>query len=191
MPLTPDEIKNKVFRTGIRGYNAVEVDTFLDEVEAEFSRLLADNEELRKRLDAALATPPPAPVSEGDEMIRRTLLLAQRTADEAVAAANAEAERILTEARTQAAAAVQQAQAQAAAAVGDLELRRSDLEQRIEGLRAFEREYRTRLRAYLETQLRDLESRAPATEAAPQAEEASVFAPVQSAASDEVPRLAP
>ena len=41
-------------------------------------------------------------------------------------------------------------------ALGDLDRRRQRLEASIEELRAFEREYRTRLRAYLEGQLREL-----------------------------------
>ena len=41
-------------------------------------------------------------------------------------------------------------------ALGDLDTRRTRLERHIEDLRSFEREYRTRLRAYLESQLADL-----------------------------------
>lgn len=157
MPLTPDDIKAKEFHTSFRGYNEVEVDTFLDEVEAEIARLRAENADLAQRLAAAQAA---TPVNEGDEMLRRTLLLAQRTADETVAAAQAEAERVLGEAREQAQATLSAAQSQVLAAVGDLERRKQTLEQHIEGLRAFEREYRTRLKAYLEAQLRELDGRA-------------------------------
>lgn len=174
MPLTPEDVRNRRFKTAFRGYDETEVDTFLDEVEVELTRLLGNEDELRKRLEAAQSAPPPQPVqSEAEEMLRRTLLLAQRTADETVASAQAEAERLTGDARAQAAALVQQAQEQAAAAIGDLERRRQALEQHIEGLRAFEREYRTRLKAYLESQLRDLEGRSqppgetPAAAAAP------------------------
>jgi DivIVA domain-containing protein len=168
MPLTPEDVRNRRFKTSFRGYDEEEVDSFLDEVEVELTRLLSDNDGLRERAQSA---PPQAqqPVSsEAEEMLRRTLLLAQRTADETVAAAQAEAERITSEARVRAASTVQQAETQAASAVGDLERRRQALEQHIEGLRAFEREYRTRLKAYLESQLRDLDGRTqPAEEAAP------------------------
>jgi DivIVA domain-containing protein len=167
MPLTPEDVRNRRFKTSFRGYDEEEVDSFLDEVEVELTRLLGDNDSLRQRLDAIAAAPPPQPVSsEAEEMLRRTLLLAQRTADETVASAQAEAERLTAEARESADATVQQAEQQAASAIGDLERRRQALEQHIEGLRAFEREYRTRLKAYLEAQLRDLEGRGgPAAEA--------------------------
>ncbi len=164
MPLTPEDVRNRQFKTANKpfsGYDEAEVDTFLDEVEVELSRLLAENSTLRQRAEAALNAPPPQPVaSEAEEMLRRTLLLAQRTADETVAAAQQEAQRTTEEARAQAAATLQAAQNQAAASIGDLERRRQALEQHIEGLRAFEREYRTRLRAYLESQLRELEGQA-------------------------------
>jgi DivIVA domain-containing protein len=162
VPLNPEDVRNRRFKTSFRGYDEEEVDTFLDEVEVELSRLIADNENLRERV--ASAPPPGQPVaSEAEEMLRRTLLLAQRTADETVAAAQAEAERLVSEARATATQTIQAAESQAAASIGDLERRRQTLEQQIEGLRAFEREYRTRLKAYLESQLRDLDGRAAQT----------------------------
>ncbi|HEY3004354.1 MAG TPA: DivIVA domain-containing protein [Kribbellaceae bacterium] len=60
MPLTPDDVRSKQF-TPVRlreGYDVTEVDSFLDEVEAELERLLAENEELRAKLAAAQRTGP-------------------------------------------------------------------------------------------------------------------------------------
>jgi hypothetical protein len=42
--------------------------------------------------------------------------------------------------------------------MGSLVQQREELERRVDDLRAFEREYRSRLKAYLEGQLRDLEA---------------------------------
>lgn len=166
MPLTPDDVRSKEFRNSFRGYNEPEVDAFLDEVEAELVRLLRENAELRDRASAAAAVaqqaPVPSPMGETEEMLRRTLLLAQRTADETVASARAEADRIVADAQAHTQQLVNHAQQQAGAQIADLDNRRKSLEQHIEGLRAFEREYRTRLKAYLETQLRDLDIRGEA-----------------------------
>jgi DivIVA domain-containing protein len=55
MPLTPEDVSNKRF-TPVRlreGYDMGEVDQFLDEVEAELSRLTRENDELRARLGAS------------------------------------------------------------------------------------------------------------------------------------------
>src|SRR3954465_3114447 len=122
MPLTPEDVQNKRFTT-VRfkeGYDEEEVDAFLDEVEAELRRLLGENEQLRrapKPAAPAPAPPPPpapppapAPAAPGvpeeqpQEAALRTLLLAQRTADEAIAEAKAEAEQIVSSARMKAAA---------------------------------------------------------------------------------------
>jgi DivIVA domain-containing protein len=233
VPLTPSDVSNKLFTRKYRGYDMEEVDGFLDEVESELTRLLRENGELRMKggaaapaapVVAAAPTPaepvnapivapdptPPVPVrqpafgpGEGQEAALRTLLMAQRTADEVVAEARAEAEqallaarteaeqtltsartesetsltsarreadqtltsarsesdRLLTEARNRRAQAEAEVTARVEHALGDLESRRRSLEAHIEDLRAFEREYRTRLKAYLQGQLRDLDNR--------------------------------
>jgi DivIVA domain-containing protein len=175
MALTPEDVASKRF-TPTRfktGYDEEEVDAFLDEVETELRRLLSENADLRQELQAeharaeqaaaraaaepAAPTPPAAPEPEPEpaappeepqEQALRTLLLAQRTADEAIAQARAEAAIVEEEAARQ-----------HAAAMVDLQRQRNSLEAAIDNLRGFEREYRTRLKAYLEGQLRDLASR--------------------------------
>ena len=55
MPLTAEDVKNKQF-TPTRfkgGYDEKEVDDFLDEVEAELTRLYRENTDLRARLQVA------------------------------------------------------------------------------------------------------------------------------------------
>lgn len=62
MPLTPEDVSNKRF-TPVRlreGYDMGEVDQFLDEVEAELSRLTKENEDLRSKLSAAQSGSPAA-----------------------------------------------------------------------------------------------------------------------------------
>src|SRR6476646_7577376 len=66
MPLTPEDVSNKRF-TPVRlreGYDMGEVDQFLDEVEAELTRLSQENDDLRSKLSAAQSGSPvsaPAP----------------------------------------------------------------------------------------------------------------------------------
>ena len=170
MPLTPEDVQKKQFST-VRfkeGYDEEEVDAFLDEVEAELRRLIAENSSLARQAQqpaaAAAAAPaspaaPTAPVEDPNETALRTLLLAQRTADEAIAQAKAEAEQVVAQARVRAGSIETEAQQQHASAMAALQQQRETFERQIENLRAFEREYRTRLKAYLEGQLRDLESR--------------------------------
>lgn len=44
--LTPKEIEEKIFKKGIRGYDALEVDTFLDEIILDYEKLIKENEAL-------------------------------------------------------------------------------------------------------------------------------------------------
>ncbi|WP_406509017.1 DivIVA domain-containing protein [Streptomyces sp. NBC_00212] len=112
----------------------------------------------------------PAPAPGGDSAAR-VLSLAQQTADQAIAEARSEANKIVGEARSRAEGLERDARAKADAlerdaqekhrvAMGSLESARATLERKVEDLRGFEREYRTRLKSYLESQLRQLETQA-------------------------------
>jgi DivIVA domain-containing protein len=113
---------------------------------------------------------PGASDSTGEQQALRVLMLAQRTADDHVADARREADKVLGEARSKAEELTRDARSKAEAlerdarqrhqeAMGGLDAKRAALQKHIEELKAFEREYRTRLKAYLESQLRDLDSR--------------------------------
>jgi DivIVA domain-containing protein len=99
------------------------------------------------------------------------LALAQRLHDEHVRAGEEERDRLVTGARTEADRLVteaedtrrttlEQLEEQRTTELGALERERSLLERKIDELRGFERDYRSRLRAYLEGQLRDLDGTA-------------------------------
>jgi DivIVA domain-containing protein len=116
------------------------------------------------------------PTGEADQQqALRVLMLAQRTADESVNDARREADKLLAEARGKADELTREARAKAEAlerdarqrhqeAMGGLDTKRAALQKHIEELKSFEREYRTRLKAFLESQLRDLDGRAQAIE---------------------------
>lgn len=107
------EISGKVlreveFRDRLRGYDTDEVDEFLekvavaiDEMQAELSRLASRSPSKPREVDDA--------ASFDDDSIRRTLVLAQRTADLAISEAREEADRLLGEARSQSEAILAQA----------------------------------------------------------------------------------
>jgi len=121
--------------------------------------------------------------------VARVLSLAQQTADQAVADARREADEalgrarrevddILGNARRQAKQITRDARARAESlerdaqerhrqAIGSLPQLREGLERQVDDLRAFEREYRGRLKAYIEGQLRDLEADLTGSDAFP------------------------
>jgi DivIVA domain-containing protein len=65
MTLTLDDVRNKRFRMARKsGYEVLEVDEFVDEVEESFAQLLEENLNLKKQVQALKAAPPvaaPAP----------------------------------------------------------------------------------------------------------------------------------
>ncbi len=102
MVLSPIDIEQKTFRVALRGYAEEEVDQFLDEIVIairEYERQLRDANErvavLEEQLEANRET---------EERIKKTLIIAQRTADQVVDEARGEAQQLLVEARTQASA---------------------------------------------------------------------------------------
>jgi DivIVA domain-containing protein len=107
---------------------------------------------------AATAAATSSPAEQGVASVR-ILELAQRTADEAVASARIESEQLLTSAKSTSDELVSEAKANVANITREFESQRVAMERRVEELRAYEREYRGRLRSYLEGQLRELESK--------------------------------
>ncbi len=105
---------------------------------------------------------------EADETLGR----AQREAEETVGKARRQAEQIMSEARSRAEALERDAQERHRQTMGALVQQRDELERKVDDLRAFEREYRSRLKSYLEDQLRDLEAGAQDSGPAPPADNA-------------------
>ncbi|GGV25822.1 hypothetical protein GCM10010182_55700 [Actinomadura cremea] len=91
---------------------------------------------------------------EADETLGR----ARREAEEILGKARRQADQIVSEARSRAEALDRDAQERHRQVMGSLVQQREELEREVDNLRAFEREYRSRLKVYLEGQLRDLEA---------------------------------
>ncbi|HLF99729.1 MAG TPA: DivIVA domain-containing protein [Acidimicrobiia bacterium] len=95
MDVTPSDLRSIELREAWRGYRQDDVDQLLDRVAGTIERLSGQVQRLSDRL--AEAENEAGLGREADEMLRRTLLLAQRTADAAVAEAQERARRVLSE----------------------------------------------------------------------------------------------
>jgi DivIVA domain-containing protein len=155
----------------------------LNEVKAQLDRAQRDKsaaEQAARSMQAELeqmrTQGGPVVAGDGEQQALRVLMMAQRTADEHVADARREADAMIADARAKAEDVTREARAKADAlerdarqrhqeAMGGLEAKRTALSKHIEELKQFEREYRTRLKAYLESQLRDLDGRGQGLEA--------------------------
>src|SRR5215217_2126704 len=99
MAIRPIDIRRKEFKSGLRGYDANQVDDFLDEVADEFERIFAENQRmleeitsLRERLQQ---------FEELEASIQEALVQAQQVAQDLRRNAGKEAELIVREAKEQ------------------------------------------------------------------------------------------
>jgi DivIVA domain-containing protein len=97
-------------------------------------------------------------VAEARAHAESTLTEANDKAGRQLADAEARAKQLNDESAARAAQALHDAEQRAATITAQFEQRKAALERRVEELRTFEREYRTRLKSYLESQLRDLDA---------------------------------
>ncbi|QTE30664.1 DivIVA domain-containing protein [Pengzhenrongella sicca] len=114
---------------------------------------------------AAVVTPSaPTVTSRASEPESATgmLALAQKLHDDYVRSGQEEGDRIITEAKSQGTRIVREAEETSTRTLTQLEQERSLLERKIDELRVFERDYRTRLKSYLENLLGDLDNRGSA-----------------------------
>ena len=169
------------------GYDLDQVDFFLDEVAETIAQLTAQKAELENELKKAQAriaelensgaatgrgeapfsaatTASFAPVGGGaagggdTNAIAGMLALAQQLHDKYISDGKAEADRILAEANAESQRIIAEAEEQHNRTLTQLEQERGLLERKISELRDFERDYRTRLKSYLESLLADVES---------------------------------
>jgi DivIVA domain-containing protein len=194
MEMSPQRVRSAEFQTVRKGADPKEVKAFLDDVADELERAQNQSTAMEARARAAVArlqelteaaAAAPAPVdasADESETISRTLLLAQRTADNTVAEARSEAARIVRSANDEAATTLDSTREMAAklldeahaearrlreteriAIAGEVEAlkaRRDFLESDVEQLELFLTEQRNRLREAA-TSIVDIVERVP------------------------------
>lgn len=96
MKITPAEIRGKEFSRAMSGYKKAEVNEFLEELATQTELLLAAAKELEKQIqekDKKLDD-----LDEQKDLLRRTLILAEKIKDETISNAKNEAENIIKDA---------------------------------------------------------------------------------------------
>jgi DivIVA domain-containing protein len=155
MDVSPKTLREVEFREKMRGYHPEDVDHFLEEVAAGLEVL---QERLRQAVERAQRAEAAAAEAGGtDETLRRTLVLAQRTADLAVQEAREQAARILAGAEQQAQAVLADAEERGRRTLEDavtesrveltrLETARAQSQQDVDGLNRWLDEHKAHLR---------------------------------------------
>jgi cell division initiation protein len=172
--LTPDSIAAWPLRKGVTGYRVDEVDALLDRVadridqlEQQAARQAAELEDLRARADEASAT---------EATLKRTLVMAQRAAEETVASAREQAaalvdhaQREVTELRTEATREADEVRSAARRDAdefrADAERARQEAELRVTRLRGIADRFRVQLQEHLDAH-RDLLDSLPLADSA-------------------------
>lgn len=165
MDISPKLLRDVEFREQRRGYNPDEVDDFLERLAVAIGQL---QEQLRAALERADRAERRVLEDPGDDELRRTLVLAQRTVDAMMEEARHSAAALTGDAEAQVVVTVRAAEQHAAALVADAEQRvatelapllaqRDALEGDVEALRSWALEVRARMADELRQQLAWLE----------------------------------
>jgi cell division initiation protein len=138
MTVTPIDMRQPKFGTGMRGFDRTEVTAFLEEAAESFEHALKENERLRQemvRIEASLNQ-----FRELESSLKSTLMSAQKVADDMRENAVQEAARIVRDAEGRADLLIERAQS-----------RLEDIEREIDGLRLKRREAETNIEATIST----------------------------------------
>jgi DivIVA domain-containing protein len=168
---TSEELRNVTFREVLRGYQRTEVDDFCARAADTIDRLEDQVRALQERLDGgpmdAASGNASIPVVDG-ETIQRTLILAQRVADEAIAEAQDRAHTVASESEAKAHVLVADAESTARriseegrrrveTEIEQLGATRDSLRADVDTLERFTAEFRDRLRGAVQRELARLE----------------------------------
>ena len=172
MEITPRELRDVEIREAFRGYSRDEVNELLERAAATLDAANERVEQMTERLNTAQSET--GHTRETEDILHRTLLLAQRAADEAVNEAAAKARQMVDDAEIQSRRLIADAEADARRRgeserrrleeeILDLATRRDTLLADVEALTRFEADYRDRSVRALEADLAALRSRPPAS----------------------------
>ena len=169
MDVTPHDLRNAELREAFRGYRPDEVEELLERAAITLERMHERNRQLQEKIAGLEAEGSSA--KEMESVLRQTLLLAQRTADETVTSAHEKARQLVESAEDRSLTLTTEAEEQARivgeaqrqkyeAIVAELSARRDLLSLDIDALERVQADYRGRLRAVLEKELEELDRRA-------------------------------
>lgn len=164
--LTPLDIQKREFRRAFRGYNEEEVDTFLDQVAEDYEGVCKENQRLQECL--ADSNRQMDRYRELEDVLKNTMIMAQKNADDLLQNTEKEAQMALQQAQLQAKQIVQEAGQEAAIMVREAERRAGQIvaeaENRVKEILAEyhelvkqDRVFRARFRAFLDAQLKLLD----------------------------------
>jgi cell division initiation protein len=172
MELSAKVLREVEFRDRLRGYDTDEVDEFLEKVAVAVEEMQEKMRQLSYRAERAERSASERPDEGDDDIIRRTLVLAQRTADMAVReaqeqaaslvdSAHSESEKLLSDARDSAKRLANDAERRHADEISRLERQRDQVRDELKELSELLDSERKRLADSLRAALRFVERTLP------------------------------
>jgi cell division initiation protein len=144
MNVSPLDLRQQRFHTRLRGFDKVEVSSFLAAVAEDYEQALRETDRLRQ--DLANMESVLREHREHEKSLRTTLLTAQRLADDIKAGAEKEADRVIKDAAVRSQLLIEKAEA-----------RLEDVQREIDGLKLKRRDVETSLESTIQTLRNSLE----------------------------------
>src|SRR5215472_14289725 len=144
MNVSPLDLRQQRFHSRLRGFDKIEVTSFLAAVADDYEQALRDTDKLRQdllRMEAVLAEH-----RQHEQSLRATLMTAQKVSEDLTGTAEKEAERIIREAETRAQLILDKTQA-----------RLEDVQREIDGMKLKRRDVETTLESTIQTLRNTLE----------------------------------
>ena len=144
MNVSPLDLRQAKFNTALRGFDKIEVTSFLMAAADDYEQALRETDRLRQevgRMEAVLTE-----YRENEKSLKTTLMAAQRLADDITSNAEAEAQRIVREAQSRSDLLLEKTQS-----------RLEDVQREIDGLKLKRRDVETSLEATIQTLRNTLE----------------------------------
>jgi len=145
MTITPLDIQDKEFERAFRGYDIEDVDEFLDRIAKDLEQMIRENSDYKEQIE--LLQEKNKTYHKMEEAMHNAIVVAQETAEEVKRSAKREAELIKKDAEREAKQILEEARTRAGRVLGEHEelLKRA-------------RVFKMRFKAFLETQLANLDS---------------------------------
>jgi cell division initiation protein len=149
MPIRPIDVRRKEFKNSLRGYDANQVDDFLDAVADEFERTYTDNSRMREEISSLRERLQQFEELEGS--IRAALVHAEQAANDLRRSATQEAEDLRRSASREAEFAIREAKARSHQMLAESSARVERIQESYEALQEAKRNFANDFRHLLKT----------------------------------------
>jgi cell division initiation protein len=155
MNVSPLDLRQQRFRKGLRGFDPVEVTSFLAAVADDYEQALRETDRLRQdlmRMEVVLSQH-----RENEQNLRATMMTAQKLSDDIKANAETEAKRIVAGAEAEAKRIMRETETRSDLLLDQTQARLEDIQREIDGLKLKRKDVEITIEASIQTLRNTLE----------------------------------